>query len=182
MRTMEKLCAAMMWVLLTISSLFTAVATVSVYVNKSNSVYSPTLLLISTGLMLVAAIVYTAMPRGKVIPLVVSVLAAPLVVIATVKLGEAFPENADLFREVGLTAWELVYRHYSMLGVPLCMFASFMSYRVRVREEKQLAEAGYQSIYDLSGDPLFEDASSNDTPTPKKKRSVAARERKAKQQ
>lgn len=179
MRTSEKFCFVLMWVFMTLSGLSTVLATASVYSNERTEVYDPTLLVISTLLMLAAAIAYTVLPRGKVIPVVVAFAAAPLVVIAVVNLGKAFPENEDLFREVGLSSWELVYRHYSMLVVPVCLFGSFWNYRLRRRDEKERTNRSYKGIYDLSGDALFRDEET--PPVTKKKRSVAVRERKAKQ-
>jgi hypothetical protein len=97
-------------------------------------------------------------------------------VIAFIGLAEQFPKNADLYREVGLTPWEMVYRHYSMLAVPLCLIGSYCGYVSRRRAEKNVADSNYRSVYDLSGDALFSD--SDEIAPQKKKRSVVERERK----
>jgi hypothetical protein len=173
---MEKAFKALMWVFFSISGLFTALAILSIHINKSYDVYDPMLLTVSAGLMLVAVLVYTVLPRGKVIPLAAAWVASVMLVIAVVGLGKAFPENADLFREVGLTSWELVWRHYSMLLAPIFMTGSFLCGIARRREEKELSEKDYRGVYDLSGDALFSD--SDEIVPQKKKRSVIARERK----
>lgn len=176
MRALEKSLVILMWVAFSISGLLTALAILSIHINKSYDVYEPTLLTISLVLMLASVLTFTVLPRGKVIPLVMSLVASVLLVIAVVGLGKAFPENADLYREVGLTSWELVSRHYSMLLAPLFMAGAFCSYTVRRREEKTRKDSDYRGVYDLSGEALFSD--SDELVPHKKKRSVAARERK----
>lgn len=182
--TVSKIC---MWVFFCLSLLFHTLALIGLAMNnrsaieqeKTAVVYDLVPMLIGVGIMLISVVLFTVLPKGRLIPLIAAAAAGVLLVFVTVDLGKTFPPSIGADgSDVGLTAWRLVYRHYSMVLTPLCMAVAYFTGRAADKAEQARFNESYRSQYHFDGAPLFRDEDSGE----KKKKSVAVRERKMAEQ
>lgn len=189
MRTASTISKVLMWIFFVMSLFFHTLALIGLHMNNQTAaeleqtagVYELWPMLIGCVLMTLAVVLFTVLPKGKLIPLLMAVGAGVLLLVVTIDLGNTFTVSVGADgADVGLTPWRLVYRHYSMLLTPLLMAVAYFTGRAADKEEQARFNRSYRSQYDLSGGPLFRD-DSVDTGE-KKKRSVAVRERKMAEQ
>ena len=117
--------------------------------------------LVSACVLIVAAVVlFTVLKRHRYVGLLIAVAAAVIFLVVALDLSRAFPLQIGTGGvDRGLTTWKIVYRHCSMLLVPLFMLPAWLCERAAVKAEelRRVKEAGRTHI-DLSGSPLFTDA------------------------
>ena len=187
MRTVSTVSKILMWLFFCLSLFFHSLALIGLYMNNQNAVeqekvsgvYNLVPMLIGVIVMLLAVVLFTALPKGKLVPLIASVLAGILLACVTIDLGNTFPPSVGADgSDVGLTAWRLVYRHYSMLLTPVCMAVAYFTSRAADKTEQARFNQSYRSQYHFDGAPVFHDSEAAE----KKKKSVAVRERKMAEQ
>lgn len=182
MRTASTVSKILMWVFFALSLFFHVLAMIGLSMSNqsADAVYDLRPLFIACITMTLAVLLFTVLPKGKLVCLIAAVLAGVLFLCIAVDLGNTFPASIGADgSDVGLTPWRLVYRHYSMLLTPLCMAVAYFTGRAADKEEQARFNQNYRSQYDLSGGPLFRDG---DGDGEKKKRSVTTRERKMAEQ
>ena len=119
------------WVSLVISTLFQGLAMFGI---ARNSEFSIIPMLVATFVMVAAAILYFALPKGKLFPLLMAVGAAVLFIIVAILLAKEFPVRLGIDgSDQGLTPWRLVYRHLSPLLVPLFLTPLYIEYRAECK-------------------------------------------------
>ena len=166
--TVSKIC---MWVFFCLSLLFHTLALIGLAMNNQSAieqektavVYDLVPMLIGVGVMLVSVVLFTVLPKGRLIPLIAAAAAGVLLIFVTIDLGNTFPPSIGADgSDVGLTAWRLVYRHYSMVLTPLCMAVAYFTGRAADKAEQARFNASYRSQYHFDGAPLFRDEDSGE--------------------
>lgn len=156
-------------ILLIISTLFQSLAIYGTAIGSPNLLAENGWLLpvwiIALVLLPIAAIVNAVVKKKEQWPLLAVALAlvgAVLALIVALELRDLLPlkagSNVSINNEQGLDDWKLTYRHLSSVfaGGLIAIAAGInhvASRNDRIRKENE----EYESVYDLSGDPLFAD-------------------------
>ncbi|MBQ8752839.1 MAG: hypothetical protein IJZ13_07025 [Clostridia bacterium] len=185
MRTASTVSKILMWIFFVLSLFFHVLAMIGLSMSNQSAAegaaYDLRPLFIGCVVMTLAVLLFTVLPKGKLVLLITAALAGVLFLCIAIDLGNTFPVSIGSDgSDVGLTPWRLIYRHYSMLLTPLCMAVAYFTGRAADKEEQARFNQSYRSQYDLSGGPLFRD--DNEDTGEKKKRSVLIRERKMAEQ
>ena len=166
MRTFVSVCRVLVWILLVLTTLIQIGAILSISLGER--LVNPTLLTIATALMAVSVIVFFALRRGKLFPLLTAAVAALLFIIAALELKDTLAVVVTERGPAGVSLWDAMYRHMSPILIPMLMFPIFWDYHTDRRAAK-LAEA------DQLTPTYFEDEQPMDAVEHKPKRSVRAR-------
>ncbi len=166
MRAFLSTCRVLVWILLVLTTLIQIGAILSISLGER--LVNPTLLIIATVLMAVSVIVFFALRRGKLIPLLTAAVAALLFIIAALELKDTLAVVVTERGLAGISLWTAMYRHMSPALIPLLMFPIFWDDHTN-RQAAKLAEA------DQITPTYFEDEDPVETTEHKPKRSVRAR-------
>ena len=166
MRTFVSVCRVLVWIVLVLTTLIQIGAILSISLGER--LVNPTLLTIATALMAVSVIVFFALRRGKLFPLLTAAVAALLFIIAALELKDTLAVVVTERGPAGISLWTAMYRHMSPALIPLLMFPIFWD-NYTDRRAANLAEA------DQLTPPYFEDEQPTDAVEHKPKRSVRAR-------
>jgi len=109
--------------------------------------------------------------KWSFLPLALALVGAALALVVALTLRGAFPvqagSNVSIHNQQGLSDWKLIYRHLSSVFAGVLTAIAAGMHRIACRDDRIRREnEQYESVYDLSGDPLF-----TDTEKPKMKRS-----------
>ncbi len=168
MRTFVSVCRALVWILLILTTLIQIGAILSILLGER--LVNPTLLIVATALMTVSVIVFFALRRGKLFPLLTAAAAALLFIIAALELKDTLAVVVTERGLAGISLWTAMYRHMSPALIPLLMLPIFWDDYTDRRAAK-LAEA------DRLTPTYFEttDEDESEVTARKPKRSVRAR-------
>ncbi len=170
MRTFVSVCRVLVWIVLALTTLIQIGAILSISLGER--LVNPTLLIVATALMAVSVIVFFALRRGKLIPLLTAAAAAVLFVVAALELKDTLAVVITERGPAGISLWTAMYRHMSPVLIPLLMFPIFWDDHTDRRAAK-LAEA------DRLTPTYFETTEEDAVESVKQKRSVRARNRKS---
>lgn len=131
-------------------------------------------LIVALVLLIAAAITNTVFKKNEkwtALPIALGLIGAALALVVALTLRDAFPvqagSNVSIHNEQGLSDWKLIYRHLSSVFAGVLTAIAAGMHRIACRGDRIRREnEQYESVYDLSGDPLF-----TDTEKPKMKRS-----------
>ncbi len=169
MRTFVSVCRVLVWIVLALTTLIQIGAILSILLGER--LVNPTLLTIATALMVASVIVFFALRRGKLFPLLTAAVAALLFIIAALELKDTLAVVVTERGPAGISLWTAMYRHMSPVLIPILMFPIFWDHYTDRRAEK-LAEADRLT-------PTYFETTEEDTVKPvKQKRSVRTRIRK----
>lgn len=168
MRTFVSVCRVLVWLILVLTTTIQVMAVIGIYIWNSADVFNPVLLIVAAVLMLLAVVLFFALPRGKVFPLVLAAMAGIFFVILALQLKETFPVTVTERGLAGISLWTAMYRHMSPALIPLLMFPIFWD-NYTDRRAAKLAEA------DQLTPTYFEDEQPTDAVEHKPKRSVRTR-------
>ena len=166
MRTFVSVCRVLVWIVLVLTTLIQIGAILSISLGER--LVNPTLLTIATALMAVSVIVFFALRRGKLFPLLTAAVAALLFIIAALELKDTLAVVVTERGPAGISLWTAMYRHMSPTLIPLLMFPIFWD-NYTDRRAAKLAEA------DQLTPTYFEDEQPTDAVEHKPKRSVRTR-------
>ena len=166
MRTFVSVCRVLVWIVLVLTTLIQIGAILSISLGER--LINPTLLTIATALMAVSVIVFFALRRGKLFPLLTAAVAALLFIIAALELKDTLAVVVTERGPAGISLWTAMYRHMSPALIPLLMFPIFWD-NYTDRRAAKLAEA------DQLTPTYFEDEQPAGTVEHNPKRSVRAR-------
>lgn len=166
MRTFVSVCRVLVWIVLVLTTLIQIGAILSISLGER--LVNPTLLTIATALMAVSVIVFFALRRGKLFPLLTAAVAALLFIIAALELKDTLAVVVTERGPAGISLWTAMYRHMSPALIPLLMFPIFWD-NYTDRRAAKLAEA------DQLTPTYFEDEQPTDAVEHKPKRSVRTR-------
>lgn len=170
MRTFVSVCRVLVWIVLVLTTLIQIGAILSISLGEK--LVNPTLLTIATALMVVSVIIFFALRRGKLIPLLTAAAAALLFIIAAFELKSTLAVVVTERGPAGISLWTAMYRHMSPILIPMLMFPIFWDDYTDRRAAK-LAEA------DQLTPTYFETTDENAVEPVKQKRSVRTRNRKS---
>ncbi len=160
------------WITLAVTGLVQILAVVGIYINNSIAEFNPILLIAATAIMLTATVLFFALPRGKVIPLLIAAADAVFFIILAFMLKNAFPVLMAVDgSDTGISLWMAIYRHMSPLLVPLFMIPSWWQYHEERQAEKTAdAEERTPSYLDVIDETYsMRSLDEEDTKTPKGK-------------
>lgn len=151
MNILASICRVLVWVVLVITTALQALAMYGI--ASGNNDFSIFPMVIATVVMVVAVILFFALPRGKTVPFLMAVGAAVLFIVVAVMIKNAFTVylGAD-GSNVGITAWRMIYRHLSPILIPVLLLPPWVMYRVDVKLEKEYKEKHQPDSYLDLGD------------------------------
>ena len=96
------------------------------------------------------------------LPLLLGVAGAIVGLVVALELKSALPAKVGIhYTSQGLTAWRLIWRHFTPVIAGLLAALAAHWNRIASRDERILAEnEAYKEHYDLSGDPIFAESES----------------------
>lgn len=170
-----KFCKKVVWVLLAITVLFQGIAIYGIMNGNAAGQYDYRPLAVATVGMVIAVVLFTVLPRGKVVPLLVAAVLGVLFVVLAIQMMGVFKVQTLVDgSSFGLTFWRALYRHMLPILIPLCMLPVFLEYREKRIEEKATEEeTPPDSYFELLNDTELKEQ------TPRPKRSVRRRLEKA---
>ncbi len=172
MRIFLSACRTMIWILLVFITIMQVMTVIGLYQGNSVELFNPTFLIIATGIMAVSVVLFFALRRYKLIPLIAAGMAAVFFIVLAFWLKDAFPVTVTTLGNAGVSLWDAMYRHMSPALIPLFMLPLWWDYHTDRRAAK-LAEADRLT-------PTYFETAEEDTVKPvKQKRSVRARIRKS---
>ena len=166
MRTFVSVCRVLVWIVLILTTLIQIGAILSIWLGER--LVNPALLTVATALMAVSVVVFFALRRGKLFPLITAAVAGLLFIIAALELKDTLAVVVTERGNAGISLWTAMYRHMSPVLIPMLMFPVFWD-DYTDRRALKLAEA------DRLTPTYFEDEQPADAVTRKPKRSVRAR-------
>ncbi len=170
MRIFLSVCRMLVWVVLALTTLIQIGAILSISLGER--LVNPTLLIVATALMVLSVIVFFALRRQKLIPLVTAAVAGVLFIIAALQLKDTLAVVVTERGLAGISLWTAMYRHMSPVLIPLFMLPVWWDHHTD-RQAAKLAEADQIT-------PTFFETMDTDEAEPRKpKRSVRARNRKS---
>lgn len=169
MRKFLSICRVLVWSVLILTTLIQIGAILSI--SLGDRLVNPTLLTVATALMTVSVIVFFALRRGKLFPLIAAAVAAILFIIAALELKNTLSVVVTERGLAGISLWTAMYRHMSPALIPFLMLPIFWD-DYTDRRALKLAEA------DLLTPTYFENDEEEPKPV-KQKRSVRIRNRKS---
>lgn len=175
MRHFISFCRIMAWIVLIITTGIQIMAIYGIYLNHSADIFNPLLLIIATAVMFLAVVLFFALPRGKLFPLLVAAADAVFFVILACWLKDAFPtfvSKDDV--ETGITIWTAVWRHMSPVLVPLFLLPIWHEHHaayqaIKIAESRENTPSYFDTL-----DASYK-MNISEEPLPKPKRSVRYR-------
>ena len=177
MRTISSLSRVLMWIAFGITTLIQVAAMYGISANneqavkldQTDAVYDLTPFILAVVLMAIGVILFTVLKKHRVIGLCISAVASVAFIFIALDLANEFGVHIGSSGEdVGLSSWDVVYRHMSPVLVTAFMLVSWFFARSADKVDALAAAAWGKSSYDLSGTPIFADTRStigiDDTP------------------
>jgi len=182
-RTLSTVSKVFMWMFMVVYFGFQSLAVLGIMSSNASAgeggkTFSPVPLIVATLLMLAAVILFTVLPKRKWIGVIISVVAAGVMLMVALELGRMFPPSVSTTGTVGLTTWKLIWRHIGISMVAVFMIVACLADR---QLEKEYYASRQKSGYNLSGDPLFKGLDDPEEMPVKMKRSIKDRIRKQKE-
>lgn len=175
-----------MWCFLVFYLLIQAMAVFGLMSNNSGAieggqpdkVFNVAPLIAAAAIMLIAAVLFTALKKHRYIGIFVGVVSAALMLVVALELGRRFPVTIGSGdRDYGLDTWKLIWRHIGIAIIPVFMLIAWLAERAADKADAKRME-GYNKSYDLSGGAIFKDSGdsgSGEQPQRRLKRSLKKR-------
>ena len=158
------------WITLALTTLVQIGTILSIRLGEN--LVNPTLGVIATVLMVLSVILFFALSRGKLVPLVMAGIAGVLFILFAFQLKDTLPVVVTERGLAGVSLWKAMYRHMSPALIPLFLFPIFWDYHT----DRQLLRRAEADLLTPSYFESTDDATEEETHKPK--RSVRARARK----
>lgn len=133
-----RVCRVLAWLVLALCVFFQVVAVLGIRAN--GIAYDTAPLLTATVLLVLAVVLFFALPRGKLVPLLATVALAAVFVVLALDLHATF-SPASPRADSGLTWWRTVYRHLLPTTLPVLLFPVWWDDRARRLERRAAREA-----------------------------------------
>lgn len=152
MQLVSRIWCGLAWAALVFSLCMQAL--VAFGIASGNSGFSIVPIVVASVLLLVSMILIVALPKGKLLPLLMAAAAGVLFIIVAVLIARQFTilvgvESLD----GGITAWQFVYRHLSPLLVPLFLLGYWIcwrtQYKIDAAYQKETAPDSYLNLGDF---------------------------------
>ncbi len=180
MQLITKLCRFFAWLTLIITSAVQVLAIVGIALNDSAGKLSPWYLASATFVMLAAVILFFALRRGKIFPLILSALAGIAFVVLALIMMQVYPVVESIMGgTTGLSLWDAILRHMTPLLIPIFLFPLWwQDHEERQAEKNAIQDANTPSYFDLLSDSDVMHVDDDSVKQAKPKRSVRNRMRK----
>lgn len=172
MRTGASVSRWLMWIVTVICVFFQALALIGIIyhnnlaasLDKADQQYNFVPLLIASVVMMGTVFLYQFCKKLRIVSLIVSAGVSVAMVLIALDMKEVFHlQFLTSGQEVGLTTWDMIYRHMSPVLITAAMIASFIFERHvdKLLEVEAVKKGAYS--YALDGKSIFADSESTIT-------------------